>query len=287
MRGGICAVEAEGLGVFRVLDKLARGGVEVLSARPTQKNTLEITIRGKDVRKTFAILRGSCYNIKKVRPSGLSRLLTRALPRVGLIVGALLFALFVCFFETRILAVRVEGSGAYYEREIRAILEEEGVGRFSARPRDTAMIVARILALPRVEFCTVETEGGVLRVKVEADRAEVPASPVPLCAPASGVVEELIVVRGTPCVRVGDSIAQGEVAVACYSLLGGRQVPVCVMAKIAVRYHVEQEYELGEREAAAQALIDFGSLENMQMRRTERGFLVEGDCIAVAAAGLA
>ena len=287
MKRGSYAVLVEGLGVFRVVDKLARAGIEVCGARSPQKNAVEITIRGKDVPKTFAILRGSCYNIKKVRPIGAARLLAQGKRAAGLLLGGLFFLAAVCFCETRVLAVRVEGSGAYYEGEIRSLLQEEGVGVFSAPPEDTGYLVARILALPRVEFCTVGMRGGVLTVTVEAGTETVPLVPAPLCAPADGVVEELIVVRGTPLVAVGDEVRRGDVAVACRTVLGGREIPVAVMAKIAVRYGVEREYELGEREAAAQALLDFGTLENMKLQRTERGFLVTGDCIAVAAAGLA
>ena len=51
--------EVESLSVFRVVDKLARAGIEVCSFRFLAKNSAVFTVNGKDVKKVFAILRGS------------------------------------------------------------------------------------------------------------------------------------------------------------------------------------------------------------------------------------
>ena len=126
----------EALSVYRVVDKLARAGIEILSFRTESKNSAVFTVNGKDAKKVFAILRGSCYNIKKVRPKGLSKIAERVVKSAGLFTGILLFFLSVLFFEARVLDIRVVGSGAYYKDEVLRILSENGVKKFSALPDD-------------------------------------------------------------------------------------------------------------------------------------------------------
>ena len=68
-----CGIEIESLSAHRVVDKLARAGIEVLGAEKIQKNAVTVWVNGKDRKKVFAILRGSCYNIKKVTYRGIFR----------------------------------------------------------------------------------------------------------------------------------------------------------------------------------------------------------------------
>ena len=53
----------EGLSAERAVEKLAQGGVPVLSAEKIQKNAVRFRVDGKHSKKVFAILQGSCYNI--------------------------------------------------------------------------------------------------------------------------------------------------------------------------------------------------------------------------------
>ena len=185
------------------------------------------------------------------------KLLTSCLRAAGLFAGTLVVLCGILFLQGRVLRVSVTGSGAYLEPEIRAILAEEGVGLFSDMPEGSA-VAARILALPRVHFCTVKGEGGVLTVCVEVGEELSPLKREPLLSPASGVVEELVVLRGTPLVKLGDSVERGQTLV-------GR-----------IAFPVSAEYELGEEAAKLQAELDFGQIEGIHTAKTEKGWRVEG-----------
>ena len=52
-------------------------------------------------------------------------------------------------------------------------------------------------------------DGGIVTVTVEVTDDEATLSSEPLLSPAAGVVEELVVVRGTPLVQIGDSVSEG------------------------------------------------------------------------------
>ncbi len=275
------------LSAGRAPDKLARENIPVLFCREVQKNVLEMHIRAKDMKKAFAILRRSCYHIDGVKYYGSARAKRGALRAAGLIAGALLFAVSVFFFQSRVLKVEVVGSGAYYEREVRAILKEEGVEAFSAMPRDTARLTARILALPRVEFCTFQRAGGVFTVEVRVSENVQPIAGAALKAPASGIVAGLTVIRGTPLVSVGDEVTEGQTVVEAYTLAGEEKLPVLVVASVTVEREISAEYELSEAAANAQALLDYGPLAELHSEKTERGWRITGRMQKTAALNLA
>ena len=167
-------IEIEGIGAARAVEKLAQGGVPVLGAKLQKKGVL-IEVDAKHCKKVFAILRGSCYNVKKVSFVGWRKLLARLQRCAGLLVGAAVFAGAVLFCQSRVLRIEVVGSGACYTPEVLALLAENGTGFFSPAPEGGAL-TARILTLPRVSFCSLHHEGGVLTVQVELSDDALPLS---------------------------------------------------------------------------------------------------------------
>ena len=91
-------LEIRALNAFQAVEKLSRAGIEVFSARLNEKNSITLQVNRKDLQKVFAILRGSCYNIKKVRPRGVSRAIAVAVKRAGFLAGALAFVLGTLLF---------------------------------------------------------------------------------------------------------------------------------------------------------------------------------------------
>ena len=274
--------EIEALSVFRVLDKLARAGIEVCAFRFLTKNSAVLTVNGKDTKKVFAILRGSCYNIKKVRPKGAAKVAAIVKRYIGLAAGAVLFFLSVLFFETRILDIRVEGSGAYYKDEVMRILDEHGIKKFATLPIDCASVTASIISLPYVSFCTVGKEGGVVTVTVEVTSDDKTLQSESLFAPASGTVEELVVVRGTPVCQVGDSVRAGDEVVKNQTVFSedGAAKKVIVIARVTVAYPFQRVYAGSEESALLSAELEFGSIREVHTIQTGEGWLVEGVALA-------
>ncbi len=274
----------ESLSAHHAVEKLSRAGIPVLMAKSMGKTSVRVRIASKDRKKAFAILRGSCYNVKNLSRRGGARLLEWAKRAAGLILGTILFSGVFLFLESRVLKVKISGSGAYYEREIMEILKGEGVHILSAFPEDTGPLTAKVLALDRVEFCSFRLEGGVLTVGVEVGEEAKTLDMLPLLAPASGRIEELVVVRGTPLFAEGDAVRMGEVVVANSPLEGGKKA--AVIARVTVRYRVEREYALPEAEAVAQFFLDFGEIKDLQIGKTERGCRITGTAFSTASIGL-
>ena len=271
-----CGIYIEGLGAERAIDKLVNAQIQVLAAQKPQKNAVVIWVDGKDCKKVFAILQTSCYNIKKVRPQGLLRLVQSCRRSAGLLAGILFFCACTLFFQSRVLAIRVEGSGAYLGEEVKTVLRENGTHLFSAFPRDTAKLSACVMALPRVTYCSFSHAGGILTVDVEISDENAVTQSEPLCAPVAGVIERITVVRGTPLVSAGDSVQKDDVLVADYTESEAGRRQVVVIAEAIVSYAVRAQYALGEEAALRQAYLDYGELQNIQVTSTQEGTLVEG-----------
>ena len=274
------------LSAYRAVEKLRRADIPVLSCREVQKNVLDLHIRAKDMKKGFAILQDSCYNIENIRYFGVENLRRKAIAAAGLLVGVLLFFGCVFFSESRVLKVEVVGSGAYYEREVRTILSEEGVGNFSAMPADTGRMTARLLALPRVEFCAFKKRGGVLTVEVQCSENIQPIAGMPLLSPVAGTIESLTVVRGTPLLNVGDAVEAGQTVVGDYFIAGENSYPSLVIARLTVRRTFSADYALSEEQALAQALLDFGEIKEVHTSKTSDGWHVEGVAFATVSLNL-
>lgn len=271
-----CELTIEGLCAYRAIDKLAAAGTPVLAAEKVRKNAVTVWVNGKDRKKVFAILQGSCYNIKKVRFRGFERVKAECIKSAGLLVGAVFFLCAVAFAQGRVLRVEIAGSGAYYAEEVKEILSLGGVKRFSSVPKDTAMLSAQILSLPRVSFCSLKLSGGVLTVNVEVSDENALLEGKPLLAPCDGVVEELVVVRGTALAEVGSSVKKGDVIVANSASGEGGTRPVIVIARVKIGFPVAAEYALTEAQALAQAYLDYGEITEIHTTKTENGWLVEG-----------
>lgn len=271
---GRARLQVEGLSAFGAVDKLTRRGVTVLSAQKTPQNGVFLEVACKDLKKAFAILRASCYNVKKVRYLGAARLMRRAAARLGLLFGAALFCLAAVAAQSLVLRIEVTGSGAYYETEALAILREHGVRLFAAAPRDPATLSAEILSLPRVSYCSLHAEGGVLTVEIEVSDEAAPLRSGPLRAPQGGTVRELIAVRGTPCVAEGQEVAAGDVLVSC-ARGDGTEGYVIAGAVIAVPF-CEEIAASSPEEALNKLSLLYGETEEVHSLRTENGYRLEG-----------
>ncbi len=207
----------EGIAPWRVLDKLSRGGVCAFGVRRAGAAALNFAVRCKDTEKVFAILRGSCYTVKKTGSSRAKRLLSAAARRPGIVCGALLFALLSFGADRLVLRIDVSGSAARYAARAEQLLGEAGIGVFSLYSEEAAgrARVRLLEELKDVAFAEVQKSGCVVFVTLEeGDVAEVQPRKSALTAPAAGVVEELTVLRGEALAEEGQTVSAGEVLVA-------------------------------------------------------------------------
>lgn len=279
---GRTQLKIEGISAYRAVDKLEKAGIPVFFVRKKQKNAITLEVESKDYKKVFAILQSPCYNVKKVRLRGLSKLYSLVRQSAGLVAGIFLFLALVLFFQSRVLKIEVVGSGAYYEAEVLQILSDSGVQTLSAPPKNTALATAQILSLPRVSYCSLKKSGGILTVEVEVSDENATLSGDNLLSPHAGVIAELIVIRGTAERAVGDEVNKGDVVVRNRALYGEEARSVLVIARVKIKFPVSEVFLGSEEEARSQAFLQYGEIEIERIEAAEGGYFIVGTAYAEA-----
>ena len=213
------------------------------------------SIKDKDLKKVFAIFSKPCYNIS-VQGSRRKNLLTRAVARIGLIVGALFFIAAAVISNSYIFSIEVSGSGSYLYADVKSIIYELGFSEFKAYKKlDTAAAEGKILALPSVTFCNIEKHGSILKIDVQVDEElNSTASNLPLKADRSGVVKNIVAICGTAAVSVNSTVSEGDILIHAYTLVGGEgQKADCIAVGYAeIECRGTYEYSAPEQSDAAQ-----------------------------------
>ena len=130
------------------LKKLKRANIGVYDCKKEGAKFI-FSIKDKDASKVFAIFSKPCYNIS-VSSSARQNLLTRAIARIGLIIGAIFFICAAMFANTYIFKIKVSGSGSFLYADVKNILYEQGFSEFKAYKKlNKSQAEGKILALKK------------------------------------------------------------------------------------------------------------------------------------------
>lgn len=256
----------------RALLRLKRAGIAVYDVKKVEKNKILLSVKKKDTEKVFAIYPDVCYNISVYSPyvvekaplKGMAKRLDTAKKRVGLLLGALLFAAALPFADRFVFDVEFVGSDVY-ARETYAALEEAGIRPFAPYVSGKEDVVcARLLSIDNVEFCSVKKTGFRVQVEIRTSPFSTDSwQDGNMIAKHSGELVSLTVLKGTPLKKKGDFINAGEPLVGnWFSTEDGGQVRVqsIARARIACTYEGEISAATGE-EAFAAAYLEAGISE--------------------------
>lgn len=243
------------------LRKLSRADIPVYCLKK-HTNTLTFCIEDEYLQKAFAIFSHRCYNISVVRESAAKRVRRFLSRRVAFPLGALLFVSSACVANSLVLKIKVTGSGAYLADTVKSIARDCGAEEWRfAKSVDGATLIARVLALPNVIFCTVKKEGSYLIVDVqteENDSSLVSASP--LVSTVAGVIVRAVAVCGTLEKSAGEEVSAGDIIIGAYTIDSDGVRTECLAAGFAqiecvstVLYGAEKESEENLKLALASA----------------------------------
>lgn len=203
------------------LKKLKKAQIGVYGCK-RQGTRFIFSVKDKHVKKVFAIFAKPCYNIKVEGLGRRARLKKTLINRIGLLVGAVLFASAAVFSNTFIFKISISGNGSYLSPEVKRIIYESGVKEFKPYKNfDRPLATGKILALPSVTFCNIQKRGSILKIDVRVDEQHLSnARLTPLTADAGGTVKRIVAICGTACVAAGDRVNKGDILIAPYTLSG-------------------------------------------------------------------
>ncbi len=261
-------VKIEGVMPERALLRLKRGGIALYNVQKIGKEIILLRVKRKDIQKVFAIYPNVCYNNTAYHPYrvrdlggvGFAKAVDFCKQRAGFLLGGLLFCATTLAADSLVFGVEVVGS-TVYKREALQALDEEGIKPFSRYPKDGGEdVVAKLLSLRGIEFCSVQKVG--YRVRVELRNAPLSARTLQkgqMQAKHTGEILSISVLRGSALKKIGDTVTLGEPMVGdWFSPKEGEQVRVEPIARVRISC-VYEGIHTGERESAfAEAYLALG-----------------------------
>lgn len=236
-----------GANVDYFINKCAKKGITLINVKKTSVNGVVLTIKLNQTKKFFAINKDLCYNIKKIKSSGLLYPVYYLSKNIGLVLGALVFAIVSFFASDLIFGFSYIGTGAIYSQKLSEYLNVKGVKVYSRFSEiDLKSLQNDILReSPYLTFASCEKQGNRLIIRTEL--AEIPTQRLEgnvkeLRADVDGVVELVKVYRGTATVSVGDQVNSGDLLVDGYALIKEQILPINVIAEVTLKANCFYEY---------------------------------------------
>ena len=239
--------EVNGLNQSRLLDKLKNANINVYNVKKSTDKSMIVWIKAQDYKNFFAISKEMCYNVKKLKTTGLFAPISYLIFNPGLIIGALIFLAINIYFSGIIFSFSFEGSGKVEKRQITEYLYSQNVKPLTSfNNLDLKSLSDKILANnDNLSFAEVKKQGNrliVYTVLAEGTKKPQQGPIYSLLSDVDGVVEEIKVYRGSAVVTQGQSIKKGDLLVDGYSVIKDKPITVNVIAKITVLAKYEFKY---------------------------------------------
>lgn len=209
-----------------MITRIANAGVVIHNIVFLDPLTSEFEILYQDFKKTDRMLSsgGRRVEYKIIHKDGCIWVLKRILHRPVLVTGLVLFLLFALLIPSRILFIRVEGDEALTEKQILSQAHQFGI-RFGSRKRDVRseqVKNALLGAIPELQWVGINTSGCVATIHVrERSVVKPPVSEYnnisSLVASHSGVVNQIVVLKGTAQCSIGEQVDVGDLLISGYT----------------------------------------------------------------------
>ena len=279
----------EGVTPERALSRLVKAGICVFQVKKSKKNRILLTVRKKDSEKVFAIYPNMCYNIsrssvystRKAGKTGVYKLVSFFVKRVGFVLGVAVYFTAVALSQNLVLGVKVVGDKSY-RSEVVETLRKNGVNYYGVyKSGKENSVCADLMQLKEVTFVSVKKSGYRVRVEVRTSSlsTELP-KPGDMRSDRDGSLIELTVLKGTPLKKVGDRIRAGESLVGGYTLsASGEKREVYPVAKAVLLCVFQAEIVAESKEQALSSLPLFvdGKVVKAEAEETENGFWVRAE----------
>lgn len=223
----------------KFLNLLLKNGIPGL---PEKGGGYRIPLRCR--KKMVACAKNAALHLKIGEAEGLPGFIWRYRARVGVLIGIILF-LFLLFIGTNVVwRVDVEGTDAAGALQIKEELGKMGFGVGSYIPAENFTALAgRYRAMhPEIAWMSIYCVGTVAEVRViPAEKPQENSSPpvANLIAAEDGVITEVQVSHGTPCVKVGQVVKKGDLLIS--GVVPGANADTLLCAEGKVKAALEKE----------------------------------------------
>ncbi|MBQ8882924.1 MAG: sporulation protein YqfD [Clostridia bacterium] len=196
-----------------MLKKLVKAGINVKKAVVLDAKTTLLTISEKHIKKTFAICDNMCYTYKVWEYSGIKCCIKPLLKRAGLIVGALAISLTAIITDGYLLKIEVNGLSTVTASEVTDHLGSHGIKVGARKDRISVdKVKTALYELGKIASCAVLMRANTLIISVtETENSTArPQGKNSIVSAVYGKVSKIICRNGTPKVKVGQIVKEGQ-----------------------------------------------------------------------------
>lgn len=238
----------EGLNQGSLLNLLKNRNITLFGVKKLSDKKMIIKVKISQSEKVFAITDNLCYNVKRIKRTGLFYPLYYLGKNVGIVIGCVLFVLVTAYTSNVIVDFKFTGSGKVLQGEIKRFLEKENVKKYSTFSEiDFKSLKNKLLTEnDGLTFVEIYKDGNRLVVDSALKTGENLPERKPcsaLYSDESGRVVEIKVYKGTALIKVGDIVNKGQLLVDGWTVIREEKISSTVHAKVMIEVTKRLRYE--------------------------------------------
>ncbi|MCL6590572.1 MAG: sporulation protein YqfD [Firmicutes bacterium] len=215
---GYVEVIIQGPHLEKMINFTTKSGLYIWDIRRLDPETIQVKMRAHGFLRIREMARRSDSRVRIIRKQGWPFVGRKLLQRKAFILGALGFVAILLYLSTFILFVKIEGFTGRDRERLLSLLEKNGlrpgIPRNEALRRKNFIERSAIIGTPNAVWLAITIRGVVAEVKVTPRRSPpVKIGAGDIIAGRSGIITRLVVVRGVPVVKEGDSVARGDLLI--------------------------------------------------------------------------
>jgi similar to stage IV sporulation protein len=215
---GYVEVLIQGPHLEKMINFTTKSGLYIWDIRRLDSETIQIKMRAHGFLRIREMARRSDSTVRIERKQGWPFIGRKLWQRKAFILGALGFVAILLYLSTFIFFIKIDGFTGKNRDQLLALLKKNGlrpgVSRNEVLQRKNYLERSAIIGTPNAVWLAITIRGVVAEVKVTPRRtppAKVLAGDI--IAGRSGVISKLVVVRGVPAVKEGDTVARGDLLI--------------------------------------------------------------------------
>ncbi len=220
MRTSRVALRVESFNRAGVVNALAKENVAVFDVVRHSSREFGFYVEKKELRKTFAILDGMCYNYTAESFSSLGKRVRGVLKRAGLIAGVVVFSVLVALSRGYIWRIDVSGNETVPDKVIEKALTANhiAVGK-KLSGFDSEAVAAVLRGIDGIKLATAKRVGTTIAIEVfESDEIAPPLafSDTDILSDYDATVTRIVAREGTVLVKPGQNVFKGAPLIGAY-----------------------------------------------------------------------
>lgn len=211
---GYVLVELRGNALEHLLNRINRKGIAIWDIKRI-KHGFRFKMHAIDYRKLRPLIRYRKCTARILAKKGLPFIKYRSARRKALLAGIILLFIFVKLFSSFLWQVEFSGNETIPTEELVKLLTENGIKRGMLRSEiDISSLEQFFLTNhDKISWIAIQLQGTKLVIKVVEKKLIDETDLTDIIAAHSGVITEMIVLKGKPLVKEGDTVKAGQLLI--------------------------------------------------------------------------